>query len=110
MAMSKITPIFMLGDHISIMNGDDDDDEKHITATNMTINPTDCDEPCNPVVTITWKNISEKRENFRPAIKVNGTKIELGMEITLNKNQTTTKTFSLTNLIEGTYTICPYPN
>jgi len=107
MAMSKITPIFILGDHTSVMNGDD---EKYITATNMTINPTDCDEPCNSVVTITWKNIGQKKEKFRPAIKVNGKKIELGIEITLKKNQITEKTFSLTNLMEGTYTICPYPN
>ncbi len=88
------------------MNGDDDG---HIIATNIIINPTDCDEPCNSVVTVTWKNTG-KKQKFMPAIKVNGTKIELGTEITLNKNQTTTKTFNLTNIMEGTYTICPYPN
>lgn len=108
MVMSKKTPIFMPDDHMSIMNGDDDDE--HIIATNMIINPTDCDEPCNSIVTVTWKNIDKWREKFRPAIKVNGTKIELGIEITLNKNDVTTQTFNLTNLMEGTYTICPYPN
>ena len=107
MAMSKTTPIFMPDDHISIMNGDDD--EGRITATSIIINPTDCDEPCNATVTIIWKNMG-KRQKFRPAIEVNGTKIELDIEITLNKNQTTTKAFSLTNIMEGTYTICPYPN
>lgn len=107
MAMSKTTPIFMSDDHISIMNGDDNG---HITATNMTINPTNCDEPCNSIVTVTWENIGKKPGKFRPAIKVNETKIELGTEITLNKNRTTTQTFNLTNLMEGTYTICPYPN
>ena len=112
MAMSKTTPMFMSDDHISIMNGDDDehdDDDEHIIATNIIINPTDCDEPCDSIVTVTWKNIG-KRQKFRPAIKVNGTIIELDIEIILNKNQTTTQTFNLTNIMEGTYIICPYPN
>lgn len=96
----------MLDDHISTMNGDDDD---HIIATNIIINPTDCDEPCNSVVTVTWKNMG-KKQKFCPTIKVNGTKIELGRYITLDKYETTTQTFNLTNIMEGTYIICPYPN
>lgn len=94
------------------INGDDDDDddEHHITATNMTIDPIDCDEPCSSTVSVTWTNTGKKEEDFRPAIKVNGTKIELEIEITLNKNQSTTQIFNLTDLMEGTYTICPYPN
>lgn len=91
---------------ISIMDGDD---EGSIIATSIIIDPTDCDEPCSPIVTVTWKNMG-KRQKFNPAIKVNGTKIELDTEITLKKDQTTTQTFSLTDIMEGTYTICPYPN
>lgn len=93
--------------HIITINGDD---EEHITAVDMIINPLDCDEPCNSVIIVTWENIGKKPGKFRPAIKVNETKIELGTEITLTKNHTTTQTFNLTNLMEGTYTICPYPN
>ncbi len=100
-------PISTSSLHIIAINGDD---EEHITATNMIIKPLDCDEPCNSVVIVTWENTGQKPETFRPAIKVNGTKIELGTEITLIKNHTTTQSFNLTNLMEGTYTICPYPN
>jgi hypothetical protein len=100
-------PISTSSLHIIALNGDD---EENITATDMIINPLDCDEPCNSVVTVTWKNIGKKSATFRPAIKVNGIKIELVTEITLTKNHTTIQTFNLTNLMEGTYTICPYPN
>lgn len=91
-------------------NGDHDDDDRNITATDMIIDPIDCDEPCNVTIIVTWANRGNKREKFKPAIKVNDTKIELGIEIALNKNQITTQTFNLTNLMEGTYTVCPYPN
>ena len=82
----------------------------HIIATNMIINPINCDEPCNATVTVTWKNTGEGSTKFKPAITINGTKRELNIEITLTKNNTTTQIFNLTNLMEGTYTICPYPN
>lgn len=83
---------------------------KKIVATNMTLSTYDCDEPCNPTVTVIWTNTGS-RQKFRPEITVNGNKIEFGKEITLNKNQSTSPiTFNLINLMEGTYEICPYPN
>ena len=100
--MSETIPISQVI-YIQAANGE------HITATNMTIIPTDCDEPCNTIVTVTWMNSGQGSGKFKPAIKVNGIKNELE-EITLRRNQTITKTFNLTNLMEGTYTICPYPN
>jgi|SRR3990167_9688407 len=81
-----------------------------VTAIYMNINPMDCDEPCDATVTVTWKNIGNSPTKFRPAITINGIKRYLGIEITLNKNQTTTQTFNLSSLMEGTYIICPYPN
>ena len=81
-----------------------------ITATNMVLSTIDCNEPCNAIVTVTWKNIGNGKGKFNPAIKVNGNNIQLSTEITLDKNQTTTQIFHLTNLMEGTYTICPNPN
>jgi hypothetical protein len=81
-----------------------------IVATSMTLNTTDCDELCDPTITVIWQNTG-KRNTFRPAIKVNGNKIEKGIEVTLNKNEYTSPiTFNLTNLVEGTYEICPDPN
>src|SRR3990167_9765187 len=100
---SETAPIYTRATYIQTVNGE------HITATNMTINPTDCDEPCSATVTVTWKNSGQGSGKFKPAIKVNGIKNELE-EITLKRNQTITKTFNLINLMEGTYTICPYPN
>ena len=81
-----------------------------ITATNMTLSTTDCDEPCNTIVTVTWINTGNSTVKFNPAITVNGNKIMLRTEIMLHKNDTTTQTFNLTNLMEGTYNVCPYPN
>lgn len=92
---------------IETINGDDD---HSITATNMVITPIDCDERCNATVTVTWTNTGKEKTKFMPTIKINGTKMELGRYITLRENQTTTQTFNLTNLMEGTYEICPYPN
>lgn len=76
----------------------------------MTIDPTDCDEHCNSTIIVTWKNNSAKKRKFKPAIFVNDIKIELDIEVSLSKNQTTTQIFNLNNLIEGIYRICPYPN
>ena len=92
---------------IKTVNGDG---ESNITAIDMVIDPIDCDTPCNATIIITWQNIGKKPEKFKPAIKVNDTKTGEKPELTLAKNQTTTQTFNLTNLMEGIYTICPYPN
>ena len=89
---------------ISTLNG------AKIVATDIVLSTVDCDEPCNVTVTVKWKNIGNSPAKFRPAITVNGVKSELGTEITLAKNQITTQIFHLTNLMEGTYTICPFPN
>lgn len=108
--MIKMLPIPTLLTHTKVSNIADGDNEKRITATNMVIDPTDCDEPCDAIVTVVWENIGKKQENFRPTIEINGAKVELGTEITLDENQTTIQTFNLTDLMEGIYTICPYPN
>lgn len=80
-----------------------------IKAASMTLSTIDCDEPCSPTVTVIWINTGDKAK-FRPAIKVNDHKTELG-EITVNKNQYTSPiVFNLTNLMAGTYNICPDPN
>ncbi len=101
--MKQIDTICIMQNHIITANG------AHVTAIDMIIDPTDCDEPCDATVTVTWKNIGNGPGKFRPGIKVNGDRIRLD-EITLAKNQTTTKIFNLTDIMEGTYTICPDPN
>jgi hypothetical protein len=86
-----------------ILNGE------KITAIDMFLSTTDCDEPCNAITTVTWKNIGNGPGKFRPGITINGTRVRLE-ETTLNKNQTITKTFNLNGLMEGIYRICPDPN
>jgi hypothetical protein len=81
----------------------------NIIATNMTVDPTDCDELCDVTVTVTWQNTGGRTATITPAIVVNTTRTE-GTPITLIKNQTVTITFNVTDLTEGTYTICPDPN
>jgi plastocyanin len=81
----------------------------NITATNMTVQPTDCDEPCNVTVTVTWKNTGGRTATITPAIVVDTTRTE-GAPITLAKNETVTITFNVAGLIEGTYNVCPDPN
>lgn len=81
----------------------------HIVADSMTIDPTDCEEPCNATVTITWKNIGGRTETITPAIVVNGVRTPAAAPITLAKNETTIVVFNITGLTEGDYTICPDP-
>ena len=88
---------------ISILNG------VKIAAISLVLSTTDCDEPCNVTVTVIWKNTGSSG-SFKPAITVNGIKTEKTYYVTLGKNQITTQTFNLTNLTEGIYVVCPYPN
>lgn len=82
----------------------------HIIAESMTIDPTDCEEPCNATVTVTWKNVGGKIQTITPAIVVNGSTTPAAAPITLAKNETVTVVFNLEGLTEGDYTICPDPN
>ena len=81
----------------------------HITATNMTIDHIDCDEPCDSTITITWTNTGSRTATIIPGIVVNGTRTA-GTSMTLAKDQTSIQTFHVTGLTEGTYTVCPDPN
>lgn len=83
----------------------------NITATSITIDPTDCDELCDSTVTIIWTNIGGRTATITPGIKVdNGTTQPAAGPITLAHNQSATVVFTVTGLLEGTHTICPVPN
>ena len=81
----------------------------HIGATNMVIDPTDCDELCDATVTITWKNTG-RTATITPAIVVDGVRTPAASPITLGKNETATVVFHLTGLLEGNHSVCPDPN
>lgn len=82
----------------------------NITATDLVLNTYDCDEPCTVNITITWQNIGGRNGSFEPAYIFNGIRKGLGSNVNLVPNQTYQNVFTESNLIEGTYNICPDPN
>lgn len=102
MTLTSKNQIYNMPGHIIAMNGD-------IVAVSMTVIPTNCYEPCNVTVMVTWQNVSNRSVDFWPTIVVNKkTRIELD-RTTLPENESTIQTFNITDLVEGTYTICPHP-
>lgn len=82
----------------------------HIIAYSMDIVPTDCDEPCNATITVTWKNIGGRTQEITPAIIVGTVRTPALTPIILAKNQTATVIFNVTGLTEGNYLVCPDPS
>ncbi len=81
----------------------------HITATDMIIDPTECDELCDATVSITWTNTGGRTETITPGITVDG-ETTAAAPITLHRNETATVVFHLTGLLEGDHSVCPVPN
>jgi hypothetical protein len=81
----------------------------NIVATAITPSVTTCTTPCNMTVDITWTNNGGTSGTFIPTITVNGTPTTLPEE-SLDPSLSTTKTFSLTEVMVGTYNICSEPN
>lgn len=82
----------------------------NITATDMTIIPADCDEPCNATVTITWTNTGGRTATITPAIVVDGVTTSAPAPITLAHGESTAVAFNVTGLMEGNHSVCPSPN
>ena len=82
----------------------------NITATDITYSTTDCEEPCNVTVTITWKNTGGKTATITPGIVVDGITTPAPAPITLAKDETAIVVFHLTGLLEGNHSVCPDPN
>lgn len=81
-----------------------------ITATSITPSVTNCQELCSLTIDVTWTNQGNASGIFAPGIQVgNETPLMLAEE-TLDIGMTTTHTFSITGLVQGSYTICPIPN
>lgn len=82
----------------------------HITAINMTIDPIDCDEPCNATVIVTWQNTGGRATTITPAIIVDTLTTPAAAPITLAHNETAQVTFNVTGLAAGNHSVCPVPN
>lgn len=82
----------------------------HIEATNMTIDPMDCDEPCGATVTITWTNNGGVTQTITPAIIVDTVSTPATESITLGPGESAIVEFDVTGLMEGDHSVCPDPN
>lgn len=83
---------------------------ENIVATAITPSVTTCTEPCSPTVNITWTNSGGVASTFTPAIVVDGISTPLTTHETLGPAQSITKTFTITNLMKGSHTICANPD
>lgn len=81
----------------------------NIISTSITPSATTCREPCDITIDVTWTNTGEVPGNFEPAILTNGVRTALP-NVTLDPLQTVTRTFTLTGLTQGSYTICADPD
>ena len=81
-----------------------------ITATNIDTNMSQCLEPCTIIVTVAWINNGNAIGMFEPAIIINDTRTGSGTNISLDIGSTYTGIFTISDLMKGTYTICPDPN
>jgi hypothetical protein len=85
-----------------------------ITATNIVPSTTNCQSLCDATIDVTWTNEGTIARSFYPAITINTTtRIPLAMPevpTSIDPGLSTTKSFIISGLIEGSYTICPDPN
>lgn len=82
----------------------------HITATDMVIDPTDCDELCDSTITITWTNTGGRTQTITPGIVIDEVMTPATAPITLAKHESAIVIFHVTGLTEGDHSVCPYPN
>jgi hypothetical protein len=85
----------------------------NITATNITADTMSCQPLCDTTVDVTWQNFGGTSGSFYPAIKINDVRTPLSIPevpISIDPGLSTTKSFIVSGLIEGTYTVCPDPN
>ena len=82
----------------------------NIVATTIVPSYTNCIEPCDITVDITWINTGETVGIFIPTIVVDGTSTPLQTDETLGPAQSIVKTFPVTGLTAGTHVICAIPD
>jgi hypothetical protein len=81
----------------------------HIYATDISVSPMTCTEPCTLTVNVTYINDGTLSGTFDPKITYNGNFVSLP-SITLNSNDTSIQVFTIDNLGTGNYTICAIPD
>lgn len=81
----------------------------HITAIDMT-SATDCLDPCNLIVGVTWNNNGNKTGTFIPSIIIDNNKIISLPPENLDPDSSITLQFYLEDIEIGIHDICPNPN
>ena len=85
------------------------EEQPNIVATNITVTPSSCEEPCNISISITWKNTGMVAGTFTPGYTINGTLYQ-DTPVTLGMAQTFAMLYAVYDLPSGNYVICPDPN
>ncbi len=87
-----------------------------ITATSLKVSlspqtsPGQCKAPCKLSFVITWKNVGTTSGSFRPNVSVNGKAWNPLPAVTLSPGASVSRSWSVSNVGAGKYTICPIPN
>lgn len=81
----------------------------NIVATSIILTPDICIEPCDTTVDVTYENFGQLSGTFTPEITIDGTPITIAQD-TLAPSQQINKTFTLTNMSNGNYSICALPS
>lgn len=79
-----------------------------IITTNIILTPPTCAEQCNVSVDVTYVNSGQTSGTFTPEITVNEAHVLIDSD-TLDPGASVVKTFELTDMAIGTYTICAVP-
>lgn len=85
-----------------------------ITATNMTMAPLECAQPCSVSATITWTNIGDETTTINPVMRITKDGVNyltvIWVNVTFAPGQSVTKSYNRTGLDTGNYIFCPDPN
>lgn len=82
----------------------------YITATSITPSVTTCQAPCTLTVSVTWTNQGDTAGTFAPNLSIDDTPGTAFASESLNPGATITHTFNISNIGQGSHTICPIPN
>lgn len=82
--------------------------ESTVYAKSIVPTPSTCSDPCSTNIDVTYTNSGTLPEIFTPEITVNGTHSTLAPD-TLDPSTDVLKTFPLTGLTVGTYSVCAIP-
>ena len=83
----------------------------NVISTTLTVDKTDCTEPCTVGGNVSWTNNGGiASDPMDLSITVNGDQNIISSGVAINPGETKSYTFSIPNLMAGTYNICASPD